>query len=590
MKNNMPQDPGQQKNLYLALFLAGIVMLGWELFYNGPAREAREEARLFAEQAKAQQTLEQAAREGFNTSEVNLGDGGDFSISTTDLIPAAKTFINREDALENSTRDKFESSEIHGSINLTGLKIDDLTLIHYKQTQAEDSPEVVLLSPSGVENSNFAQFNWIAHQSNIKTPDSKSVWTKTAPNTYQWNNGAGVRFVTEIRLDDKYMFHVKQYVFNDTGESLTFSPFGLVSKTETIEEKAPLGIMHTGPLGVFDGELQEFDYDDLRDDGSKTFESITSWIGISDKYWLKALVPQAGEKSKVKFRYNNKGNEEKFQIDYLGAGQEVRSGNSISFETKMFAGAKELDVIEGYQDEYKIKLFDRSIDFGWFYFLTKPLTQFLSIIYEYVGNFGVAILILTLCVKTLLFPLARKGYKSMGKLRVLAPKMKELQATYKDDKVQLQQKMMELYRKEKVNPASGCVPILLQIPVFFALYKVLFVSLEMRHAPFYGWIKDLSAPDPTAFWNLFGLLPYDSPDFLAIGVWPILFAITMYMQQAISPQPADPTQAKVMKLLPLLFIFLFHSFPAGLIIYWTFSNLLTFSQQYYFTRNADDKK
>ena len=517
MQNNLPQDPAQQKNLYIALFLAGIVMLLFEVFYNAPAREAREKARIEAEQKHLEQTIS----DDLKPNNMVIGDDESFKISSDDLV-TKKTYPNREDVISQSVRDKFDNSEIHGSINLQGMRIDDLTLKNYYQT-IEKEAEVVLMSPSETKNSNFVQFSWIAHQGHIKTPDKNSVWTKTGANTYEWDNGEGFRFVTEITLDDNYLFHVKQTILNGSSETATFSPFGLVSKTELREDVAPLGIMHTGPMGVFEGELTEVGYDDLRDEGSQKFDSAIAWIGISDKYWLKALVPQGGEKYKVNFRYNNKGNEEKFQVDYLGVGQEIRPGYSISYETKLFAGAKELDVIEGYQNQFNIKLFDRAIDFGWFYFMTKPLTEFLSAIYEYVGNFGIAILILTLCVKICLFPLARKGYRSMAKLRTLTPKMKELQEKHKDDRMALQQAMMKLYQKEQVNPASGCVPILLQIPVFFALYKVLFVSLEMRHAEFYGWIQDLSASDPTSWWNLFGLLPFESPDFLAIGIWPFLF-------------------------------------------------------------------
>lgn len=593
---NKTQDPETQRNMIIAVVLAVIVMFLWEIFYNQPTREAQQVARQQAQQFQAQQELERLANQEFTQpaeAKKSAVQNENFAIEFDDSVGTAPIAApSREEVLARNTRIKIDNQRLHGSIRLEGARFDDITLADYKQALGEDSPEVVLMNPSGTDKADFIELGWAAFDRNIITPNSGSKWQIEQggelavgnPLVMSWENGQGLTFKRKVTLDENYMFHVEDSVINNTEATVKLSPYGLISKSETAEDTGPLGISHIGPVGVLDEILQEVTYDELLSDGDVKFEQTSGWFGFADKYWLKSLLPANGEQFKVNFRSKLKGNQRKFQVDYLGQAREVPTGGTASYQTRIFAGAKELDLLEAYSEKYEIKMFDRAIDFGWFYFLTKPMTHVIQFFHEIAGNFGVAILMLTLVVKLCLFPIARKGYIAMGKIRNLQPKIKELSERYKEDKVKLQQEMLALYKKEKVNPASGCTPILLQIPVFFALYKVLYISIDMRHAPFFGWVKDLSAPDPTSVWNAFGMLPYDSPEFLAIGIWPFIMMGTMYLQQAAMPAPTDPTQAQIMKLLPAIFVLLFYSFPAGLVIYWSFSNSLTFLQQTYFTR------
>ena len=582
-------DKEHHRNMIVALILAGLVMFAWEIFYNMPMRQAREAAQAEQSRLKAEQLKNSPAAKADNFGGIDIEDS--YNLSTDDI--QIKQLPPRNEVLRQAPRVKINNGRIHGSISLKGARIDDVTLADYKQTIEKNSPEVILMSPAGSQDANFIELNWIAEKKSTKIPKPDTLWeiangnilTENSPITLRWDNGEGLIFYITYSLDKNYMFSAEQSIENYGNDTLVFFPYGLISKSKIIDNgKAPLGILHTGAIGVINDKLEEVDYDDLREDKNYQYDESNGWIGITDKYWFKALLPQNNEKFKSNFRYSNASGTEKFQVDYLGEGKYLSPGQKISYSANIFAGAKELALLESYEEKYNARLFDRAIDFGFLYFLTKPLSHLLKFFYNLVGNFGIAIILLTFCVKLALFPIARKGYISMGRLKELGPKMKDLKDRNKDDKAGMNQALMQLYRDEKVNPASGCLPILLQIPIFFALYKVLFISLEMRHAPFFGWIQDLSAPDPTSFWNLFGLLPFDGPAFLTIGVWPIAMAFTMFLQQLVSPAPTDPMQAKVMRFLPLLFLFMFYSFPAGLIIYWTFSNLLTFSQQFYFTR------
>lgn len=565
-------------------------MFCFEVFYNAPIREKQNEQRKIAAAIKAEQV--QADKE-------NLLDNikeKEFIIETPRTEQEIKEFLqNREEVLSKAARVKIDNGVVHGSINLQGARFDDVTLANYHLTIDENSPEVVLASPSGSYNSNFIETGYLANET--ATPNSKTIWevvegevlTASTPITLSWDNSAGVIFQKKISVDDEFMFTIEDSIANNSGEKIALKPYGLISKKRPTKiEDSALGIPdHSGALTIVDQAVEEINFDTIADEKSVTQAVASDWIGVTDKYWLKAILPQE-KKFATNFRYAEKA--DKFQIDYAADEISVSAGEKATYTNRIFIGVKRLKTLEQYAEKYDVHLFDRAVNFGWLYFLCEPLYQLLLIFYGWVGNWGVAIIMLTLCVKLLLFPLSRKAYISMGKMKLIAPKIKEVQEKYKDNRAELSQHMMAVYKKEGVNPAAGCLPILLQIPFFIALYRLIYSAVEMRHAPFFGWIQDLSAPDPTSFWNLFGALPYDSPTFLAIGVWPIIMCITMYMQQSLNPPMADPMQAKFMKALPFLFLFMFHSFPAGLIIYWSFSNIITFSQQFYFTRKLQHLK
>ncbi|MBT3395689.1 MAG: membrane protein insertase YidC, partial [Alphaproteobacteria bacterium] len=424
-----------------------------------------------------------------------------------------------------------------------------------------------------------------------KVPDAQTEWTANRetltpqnPVTLTWDNGEGLIFSREVAIDDNYMITVNQRVENTGTASVTLFPYALASRTG-LPDTLGFFILHEGPIGVFNETLNEVKYDDLIDDGPIAEISTGGWIGMSDKYWLVALVPDQDTDFKAGFRHSVAG-DDKFQVDYLGTGVTIAPGTIGEVTNRVFAGAKEVETLEAYRVGLGIDRFDLAVDWGWLFFLTKPIFQAIEYLFGLIGNFGVAIIVFTAFVRLLFFPLANKSFRSMGKMRMLQPEMTRLREAYKDDRERMTKETMELYKREGVNPLSGCLPILLQIPVFFALYKVLFVTIEMRHAPFYGWIKDLSAPDPTSFVNLFGLIPFDPPSFLTIGIWPLLMGLTMYLQQKLNPAPPDPIQAKVFMFLPVIFTVILAGFPAGLVIYWTANNTLTIAQQWIIMRRA----
>ncbi|MCC9624369.1 membrane protein insertase YidC [Thalassospira sp. MA62] len=564
----------EQRNLWIAIATAVVILIGWQFFF-APTPDP---------QVREAQVREQLNADGGNAPQVST------NTPTAPGVPGSQPAVpgaDREDALAQSPRIKIETPRVEGSIRLVGGVIDDIQLQDYRETEEDDSPLIHVLNPTGSNDAYFAEFGWVGSNSGLDLPNSDTQWTadrdvltSDSPITLSWDNGSGLTFTREISIDENYLFSVKQSVTNNSGSDVTVYPYGLISRKGT-PATSGFAVLHEGPIGVIDGSLEEYSYGDLVDDGAVEEQTTGGWLGFSDKYWLVALAPASDEAMTTRFSHHVADNADKFQTDYLGAARTVANGDTDSSETQMFAGAKEYDLLVDYQDAYSIPLLDRAIDFGWFWFLTIPFFEMLQWINHLVGNFGVAILLLTVLVKGVMFPLANKSYKSMSAMKKLQPQITELRERFKDDRQRQQQEMMALYKREKINPASGCLPIIVQIPVFFALYKTLFVNIEMRHAPFFGWIQDLSAPDPTTIFNLFGLIPWDPPQMLMIGIWPLIMGLTMFLQQKLNPAPADPTQAKIMMFLPLIFTFMLASFPAGLVIYWAWNNTLSIIQQRY---------
>ncbi len=513
-------------------------------------------------------------------------------------VAAAKPALTREAVLAEQQRIKISTPRLHGSINLVGARIDDLTLATYHETVNPTSSEVVLLQPVGTMDAYFAQFGW-AETPGIKLPNADTKWTTSSdqltpghPVTLIWDNGEGLTFTRTITVDKDYMFTVEDAVKNSGSMPVKLTPYGLISRSGT----PPISgyyILYEGPIGYLDGVVRDVSYASLTPQKPTDFISTGGWLGYTDKYWLTALVPPQGEVIKAQFRKSvGPDKVDHYQVDYSGDPVTVLAGGTAATSTRFFAGAKELDLLQSYTAS-GIPLFDYSIDFGWFWFLTKPIFQILLLLEGLLGNFGLAILLFTLLVKLLFFPLANKSYSAMSKMKLLQPEMQKLRERFPDDKARQQQEMMALYKRVGANPVAGCLPIVIQIPVFFALYKVLFVTIEMRHAPFFGWIHDLSAPDPTSFANLFGLLPFTPPahlpivgSILMIGAWPLVMGLTMFLQQKLNPQPVDPVQARMFMLLPIVFTFMLSGFPAGLVIYWAWNNLLSIGQQWAIMRRA----
>ena len=494
--------------------------------------------------------------------------------------------LDREEVVQNNNRIYFsESSRIKGSISLKGARFDDVILKDYKETIEPETKEVTLLSPNNTLNPYFVEFGWMS-QENISLPNKNSVWElvegkELGPEshiTITWTSPDGIEFLRKIEIDKDYLITVEQKVTNISDKAIYLTQYGRINRTGT-PKTSGFYILHEGPIAVLNDRLIEIDYDDIIEEGSKTIISKGGWVGITDKYWLAALIPPQNSRIEGGFKAVLK-NIERYQAQYTSNEIVLEKGETASLKSNLFVGAKEVDLLDKYSDLLSIEMFDRAVDFGWFYVITKPLFLLLHKLSGLLGNVGLSILALTVLIRILLFPLANKSFKSMSKMKILTPKMTEIRERYKNDKLKMQQEIMSLYKSEKVNPLSGCLPILVQIPIFFALYKVLFVTLETRHAPFYGWVKDLSAPDPTTIFNLFGLFSFMPPSFLMIGAWPLLMALTMYLQQKLNPAPPDPLQAKIMSFLPLMFLFLFATFPAGLVIYWTWNNVLSIGQQW----------
>ncbi|PPR29035.1 MAG: Membrane protein insertase YidC [Alphaproteobacteria bacterium MarineAlpha9_Bin1] len=494
--------------------------------------------------------------------------------------------IPRKEIINKTSRLNINNQFVAGSLALTGARIDDIILKKYYENLEKDSENIKLFSPKGSNNPYFAEHGWVSNsKEKLKLPNSKSIWisnenTMTPENsiTLTWDNQEGIIFKRTISIDNEYMFTIKQTVINNTPNDLILYPYGLISRSG-MPETSGLYILHEGPIGVFNDRLTEIDYDDLEEDNKISEKTDNGWLGITDKYWLAALIPEKETGFEGYFQSFLDGNTVNYQASYLGPSIVISGNAENQYTSKMYVGAKEVVILDKHENS-GIPMFDRAVDFGWFYAITKPLFYLLNFFSKTFGNVGLAIIALTICIRIVLFPLANKSFKSMSKMKVLQPKMMEIRERYSDDKVRMQKEVMELYKREKANPLAGCLPILLQIPVFFALYKVLSVTIEMRHAPFYGWIKDLSAPDPYSIFNLFGLIPIDLPSFLMIGIWPLLMGATMILQFKLNPTPPDPMQAKIMSMLPYIFIFLFARFAAGLVIYWTCNNILSIAQQW----------
>jgi YidC/Oxa1 family membrane protein insertase len=572
-----------QKNIILAIALSLAILLGWQYFVVGPQIE---EDRV-AQQAKQ---AEQVASGG-DTASVPRPDAPAAAPSPASVEAAAA--LSRDQALAEGIRIPIETDAIRGSINLVGGRIDDIVLHRYKQTLDPDSPDIVLLAPRDSAQPYYADFGWVDAAGNVygagdtRWQTNSTKLTPDSPLVLTWDSGAGIRLTRTYAIDRNYMITVTQRAENTGSAAVDLYPFGRLTRVGT---PTTLGfyILHEGPIGVFNDTLKEVKYDDLPEEKPQTFETTGGWLGYTDKYWLGALVPNQQEtvKATLSHRTSPRG-EDVYQADYLGSAHRVEPGASAEIANRLFAGAKVFKLLEEYRDELGIPKFALAIDFGWFFFLTKPLLRALIWLQGMMGNFGLAILLVTVIIKIAFFPLANTSYRSMSRMKALQPKMTELREKFGDDKQKMQQELMALYKREKVNPVSGCLPMLIQIPVFFALYKVIFISLEMRHAPFYGWIKDLSAPDPTTIWNLFGLIPWDAaivPSIAMIGAWPIAMGITMFLQMKLNPAPADPVQAKIFTFMPIAFTFFLAHFPAGLVIYWTWNNILSMTQQYLIMR------
>ena len=500
------------------------------------------------------------------------------------------TEISREQALSESERIQFENQSIIGSISLKGAAIDDLTFKEYNVV-LNSNEKVNLLAPRNSKEGYLIESGFITTDKNIEIPNSNSIWsvsgnnklTAQSPIKLTWANDQGITFEKEISIDDKFLFTVKQRVINSTNNKYDFYSYGQIIRNEA-PEITNFYILHEGLVATLDDELIEEDYDDI-EEKKFTRTAQKGWLGIGDKYWITSLIPPKGKEFKTTFDYKNK-----FRANFVSTEPlELNSNSSIEDKMQIIVAAKRVDVIDGYAESLKIDKFDLTIDWGFLYFITKPLFFGIDYFFKLLGNYGLAIIAITICIRLAFFPLANFSFRSMAKMKALTPEMTRLKELHKDDKMKLQQAMMALYKKEKVNPMSGCLPILVQIPVFFALYKVLFVTIEMRHMPFYGWIQDLSERDPTSLFNLFGLLPYDVPSFLIIGAWPIAMGISMFVQMKLNPAPTDPMQAKIFMFFPLFLTIILAPFPAGLVIYWTVNNILTMAQQVFIMKRTTVK-
>ena len=498
--------------------------------------------------------------------------------------------ISREDSLKESKRVKFENGSIIGSISLKGASIDDLTFKDYN-TELESNKKIILLAPRNIEDGYLIESGFVTSDKNIDIPDAETIWsldgnnklTNKSPIKLSWTNKQGLTFEKEISLDDKFLFTIKQKVINSTNNKYDFYSYGQIIRNKT-PEIIDFIILHEGLIASLDDELIEEDYDDIQE---KKFTKVANkgWLGISDKYWITSLIPPKDKSFKTTFDYKKK-----FRANFVATDPiELKENGTIEEELQIIIAAKRVDVIDGYAENLEIDKFDLVIDWGFLYFITKPLFYGIDYFFKLLGNYGLAIIAITICIRLAFFPLANFSFRSMAKMKALQPEMVRLKELHKNDKMKLQQEMMALYKKEKVNPMSGCLPILVQIPVFFALYKVLFVTIEMRHMPFYGWIHDLSERDPTSIFNLFGLLPYDVPSFLVIGAWPVAMGVSMWIQQKLNPAPTDAIQAKIFMFFPLFLTVILAPFPSGLVIYWTVNNILTMAQQLFIMKRTTVK-
>ena len=550
----------ETRGLYLAILLSAIAILVINRFW--PASED-------VKNTETAPVVETSVKADIKPTS---GEDNLYKPLNRDVVDVAK-------ALKADKRVEVENKNILGSIRVKGARFDNLYLQKYKKTLKEDSQDVELLTPSGTLNPYYAEFGWLANDNNIQLPNSSTVWkvigkklTPETPITLEWNNGQGIKFVNRVSVDQNYMFNLEQIVENNSGKEIILYPFGLINRVYKPEDGAS-AVVHEGMLGVVDSSLKEFKPKKLDVGEKKSFETVGGWAGFGERYWFSAFAFSKGEKNTVRF---SKTAEDTYQTDFVGAPLVVANGSVGTENVKFFAGAKEIALLDKYTKDLGIDKFDLAVDFGWYYFLTKPFFYILDFLYHFIGNMGWAILLFAALLRLAMFPIANKSYESMSKMKKVQPKIQAIQETYKNDKMRLQQELLELYKKEKINPASGCLPLLIQIPVFFSLYKVLNIAIEIRHAPFIGWIKDLSAPDPL---TLSAITSLPIPSLLNLGVWPILMGITMYLQQKLSPKPANKDQARMFALLPIVFTFMLGHFASGLVIYWTLSNVLSIIQQ-----------
>ena len=545
------------RNVIMAVILSTLVLILWSVFFSPPVIE--------------KQTTEQQISNDQNTSSLSIEKKED------------KKQITRDAAISNTNRINLENENIKGSISLQGGIIDDVVFKNYKETLDGES-KVIFLNPKNSAREYFIETGW-AQGGNEKTklPADTTIWkikgnstlTPNNPILLEWDNAEGLFFTKKIELDEKFLFKITQGIKNKSNKSFQFYPYAQITRKGKPEGRQ-IYILHEGFLGVFGEELKEENYDDIEKE-KFSINSSKGWLGITDKYWLTAIVPEKGKEFKAEFVAKN----EKYKANYIIKDvASLNPGGSITNEVKAFVAAKEVEAIDDYAEQLGIEKFDLAIDWGWFYFFTKPLFFIIDYFFKLTGNFGIAIVIITALIRLIFFPLANYSFKSMAKMKILQPEMVRLKELHKDDKVKLQQEMMALYKREKVNPVSGCLPVLIQIPFFFAIYKMLYVTLEMRQQPFFGWIKDLSERDPTSIFNLFGLIPWDPPTFLMIGAWPILMGISMFIQQKLNPTPPDPIQAKIFMFFPIFLTIILAPFPAGLVVYWTVNNILTITQQW----------
>ncbi len=554
----------EQKNLIIAVSLAVFILLGFNYFYERPKHDALMRQAEVTKQVETEKSI------------VKESKGAD----------SPKSLLPLKEALQLNDRVEIKTDHLKGSINLMGCSLDDLLLLDYHETVDKSSSPITLLSPDRAKGAYHADFGWVARDTGLKLPDSQTIWKtssttldKNSPAVFEWDNEAGLKFQRIITVDDQYLFTVTDRVTNTKDATVTLSSYGQINRHETPEVGGYM-ILHEGPIGVLSGTLTELSYTKLKEKGTVEESTTGGWIGITDKYWLVALIPNQKTSVKTIFRGQTIDGKDHYQTEVVGPALDLKPGESIETQHHLFAGAKILRLLDNYEAKLGFDKFDLAVDFGWFYFLTKPLFYVLEYLSKLLGHFGLAILALTVLFKVVFFPLANKSYRSMSHMKQVQPKIEALKKRFGDDKLRMNQELMALYKKEKINPLAGCLPMLIQAPVFFCLYKVLFVTLEMRHAPFYGWIGDLSAPDPTTLFNLFGLLPWMPPSFLMIGAWPIIMGLTMFLQQRLNPQPADPAQAKAFMIMPVFLTFLLASFPAGLVIYWAWNNVLSMAQQW----------
>ena len=559
------------KNVIAAISLSAAVIILYSLFFAPPP---------------ANQKQMQSDKNINSKTIINDNDTDAPSLDQSEEVSK----ISRSEAMAQEERIIFENNNIKGSISLTGSVIDDLTFKKYTNT-LNGKDNVILLNPRKSKNGYYVETGWATTNKNIDVPNSKTNWdlegkNKLTPNSsikLVWTNDQKIKFIKEITLDDEYLFTVNQTIENNSEKTYNFYPYGQIIRNEA-PKVTNFYILHEGLLGVFNDQLIEEDYDDI-EEKKYSVNADQGWLGITDKYWITSIIPEENKKFRADFDYKSK-----FKANFIESNStEIRANESKSNKIRIIIAAKEVDIIDGYAESQNINKFDLAIDWGWFYFIVKPLFFAIQYFFNLAGNFGIAIILITICIRLAFFPLANYSFKSMAKMKVLQPEMTRLKELHKGDKMKLQQEMMALYKKEKVNPVSGCLPIFIQIPFFFAIYKVLFVTIEMRHQPFFGWIKDLSERDPTSIFNLFGLIPWDPPSFLLIGVWPCLMGVSMWLQQKLNPTPPDPVQAKIFMFFPLFLTVILAPFPAGLVIYWTVNNILTMAQQYFIIKRTSVK-